>query len=87
MSGVKSEVHDDGGAAAVCEIVAGIAALRGHQGLDELAVDLAGALADVIERIATAEGLAVEDVANALFFRRRLDSLYRAGIAAIRLRA
>ena len=58
----KAEVHDaQGGDAAVCEMVAGVAALRGPEGLEELVVDLARTLADVIERIATAEGLAAED--------------------------
>jgi hypothetical protein len=66
--GHESEVHDEGGDAAVCEIVAGIASLRGPQGLEELVVDLARALADEIERIATARGQAAEDVANMLFF-------------------
>ena len=66
---MKSEVHDaQGGDDAVCEIVAGIAALRGPKGLEDLVVDLARTLADLIERIATAEGLAVEEVANALLF-------------------
>jgi hypothetical protein len=40
----------------------------GCHGLEELVVDLAGALADVIQRMATAEGLAAEDVAKVLFF-------------------
>jgi hypothetical protein len=66
---VKSEVHDaQGDDAAVSEIVAGIAVLRGPKGLDDLVADLARMLADLIERIAIAEGLAVEDVANALLF-------------------
>jgi hypothetical protein len=71
---VKSEVHDrsarsaQGGDAAVSEIVAGIAVLRGPRELEDLVVDLARTLADLIERIATAEGRAVEDVANALLF-------------------
>jgi hypothetical protein len=66
---VKSDVHDaQGGDAAVSEIVAGIAALRGLKGLEDLVVDLARTLADLIERIATAEGLAAADVANALLF-------------------
>ena len=60
---VNSKVHDDGDAA-VCEMVAGVAALRGPRRLQALVVDLAGALADAIERIATAEGLAAEDVAG-----------------------
>ena len=82
---MKSEVHDEGGDA-VCEIVAGIAALRGPRGLEELVVDLAEALADVIERIATAEGLAVEDVANVLFFGEDSAPGTASGVAAIRLR-
>ena len=56
------------GEVAVSEIVAGIAALRGPKGLEDLVVDLAGTLADLIKRIAAAEGLAAEDVADVLFF-------------------
>ena len=48
---MKSEVHDaQGGDAAVSEIVAGIAALRGPKGLEDFEVDLARTLADLIER-------------------------------------
>ena len=65
---MKPKVYDEGGYAAVREIVAGIVALRGPPGLEELVVDLARALAEVVERIATVEDLAVEDVANDLFF-------------------
>jgi hypothetical protein len=83
---VKSEVHDEGGDAAVCEIVAGIAALRGPPGLEALVVDLAEALANVIERMTTAEGLAVEDVANVLFFDEGSGPGTASGVAAIRLR-
>lgn len=66
--GRESEVHDGGREAAVCEIVAGVAALRGPPGLEELVVDLARELADLIERIAAAEGLAAKDVARILLF-------------------
>jgi hypothetical protein len=83
---VDSEVHDvQGGDVALCEIVAGVATLRGPQGLEELVVDLARALADVIERIATAEDLAAEDVANILLFEEDSAPDTASGIAAIRL--
>ena len=83
---MKAEVHDaQGGDAAVCEIVAGVAALRGPQGLEELVVDLARTLADVIERIATAEGLAAEDVANILLFGEDPAPGTASLVAAIRL--
>ncbi len=66
---MKSEMHDAPGSdVAVREIVAGVAALRGPDGLEELVVDLAKALADVIEWIAAAKGVAAEDVAGVLFF-------------------
>ena len=79
---VKSEVHDaQGGDAAVSEIVAGIAALRGPKGLEDLVVDLARTLADLIERIAAAEGLAAADVADALFFGEGSRLRYRRALA------
>jgi hypothetical protein len=45
---MKPKVYDEGGYAAVREIVAGIVALRGPPGLEELVVDLARALAEVV---------------------------------------
>jgi hypothetical protein len=46
---VKSEVHDpQGGDAALSKRVAGIAVLRGLKGLEDLVVDLAWPLADLI---------------------------------------
>jgi hypothetical protein len=66
---VESDDHNTQvGEVAVSEIVAGIAALRGPKGLEDLVVDLAGILADLIKGIAAAEGLAAEDVADVLFF-------------------
>jgi hypothetical protein len=85
VMGRESEVRDVGRAAAVCEIVAGVAALRGPQGLEELVVDLARELADVVERIATAEGLAAEDVARILLFGEDPDPGTVSWGAAMRL--
>lgn len=84
---VESDDHDlPVGDFAVSEIVAGIAVLRGPKGLEDLVVDLARRLADLIERIAATEGLAPEDIADVLLFDERPGSrAHRGGVAAIRL--
>ena len=55
------------GDAAVKEIVAGVASIGGAEGLMDLAVDLAAALAKLIEQVAAADDRAAVDVADELF--------------------
>jgi hypothetical protein len=83
--GYEFAVRGEGREAAIREIVAGVAALRGPPGLEELVVDVARELADVIARIATAEGLAVEDVAGILLFGEDPDPGTASWVAAMRL--
>jgi hypothetical protein len=65
---VLSDDHNaEVGAAACREMVAGIALRRGIDGLEDLAVELALNLAELVERIAGEEGLAAVDVADVLF--------------------
>ena len=55
------------GDAAVKEIVAAVASIGGAEGLMDLAVDLAAALAKLIEQVAAADDRAAVDVADELF--------------------
>jgi hypothetical protein len=55
------------GEAALRGIVARVAAVEGSEGLQRLSVDFALKLAELTERIATAEQLAAVDVADLLF--------------------
>lgn len=55
------------GEAAVRDIVAAVASVGGTEGLAELAADLAVRLAELIDRMAAEEGLAVVDIADILF--------------------
>jgi hypothetical protein len=55
------------GEGVVRDIVAAVASIGGTEGLAELAADLAVRLAESIERMAAAEGLAVVDLVDLLF--------------------
>ena len=58
------------GDTAVREIVAGVAAIGGAEGLVDLAGDLAARLAELIEQVAAAEGRTAIGVADELFHDR-----------------
>ena len=55
------------GEAALRELVARVAAVEGTEGLQRITVDFALKLAELTERIATAEHLAATDLADLLF--------------------
>ena len=55
------------GEAALREIVARVAAVEGNDGLQRLTIDFALKLAELTERIATAEHLTAVDLADLLF--------------------
>jgi hypothetical protein len=68
LSAVLSDDHNaQVGEAALRGIVARVAAVEGSEGLQRLTVDFAFKLAELTERIATAEQLAAVDLADLLF--------------------
>jgi hypothetical protein len=68
LNAVLSDDHNAHvGEAALRVIVARVAAGEGTEGLQRLAVDFALKLAELTERIATAEQLAAVDLADLLF--------------------
>jgi delta 1-pyrroline-5-carboxylate dehydrogenase len=65
---VLSDDHNaEVGEAALRELVAGVALTGGTDGLTDLAVELALKVAQLVERIATEEGLAAVDLMDVLF--------------------
>jgi hypothetical protein len=66
MAVVSDDHNAEVGEAAVREIVAGVASVGGADALEGLAVELAMKVAELVERIATEEGLAAVDVADVL---------------------
>ena len=68
LNAVLSDDHNwQVGEAALRGIVASVAAVEGTEGLQRLTVDFALKLAELTERIATAEQLAAVDLADLLF--------------------
>jgi hypothetical protein len=68
LNAVLSDDHNEQiGEAALRGIVARVAAIEGTEGLQRLTVDFALKLAELTERIATAEHLAAVDLADLLF--------------------
>ena len=68
LNAVLSDDHNAQiGEAALRVIVARVAAVEGSEGLQSLAVDFALKLAELTERIATANQLAAVDLADLLF--------------------
>jgi|tagenome__1003787_1003787.scaffolds.fasta_scaffold20704260_2 hypothetical protein len=63
-----SDDHDaDVGEAAVRELVAGVGLIVGAAGLEELAVELASKVAELLKRIANEQGGAAVDLTDVLF--------------------
>jgi hypothetical protein len=68
LNAVLSDDHNaEVGEAALRGIVAHVAVVEGSEGLQRLSVDFALKLAELTERIATAEHLAAIDLADLLF--------------------
>lgn len=68
LNAVLSDDHNaQVGEAALRAIVAHVAAVEGSDGLQRLTVDLALKLAELTERIATADQLAAVDLADLIF--------------------
>lgn len=68
LNAVLSDDHNGQvGEAALRGIVARVAAVEGSEGLQRLTVDFALKLAELTERIATADQLAAVDLADLLF--------------------
>ena len=68
LTAVLSDDHNaQVGEAALRRIVALVAAVEGSEGLQRLTVDFALKLAELTERIATADQLAAVDLADLLF--------------------
>jgi hypothetical protein len=66
MAVVSDDHNAEVGEAAAREIVSGVALIGGSDGLEDLAVELALKVAELVERIAIEEGLAAIDVADVL---------------------
>jgi hypothetical protein len=65
---VVSDDHNaEVGEAALREIVAGVGLFGGARGLEDLAVELASKVAELVERISTEQGVAAVDLADILF--------------------
>ena len=67
MAVVSDDHNAEVGEAAVREMVAGVGLLGGAAGLEDLAVELASKVAELVERVATEQGLAAVDLADILF--------------------
>ena len=67
MAVVSDDHNAEVGEAALREIVAGVGLLGGAAGLEDLAVELASKVAELVERIATEQGVAAVDLADILF--------------------
>ncbi len=66
MAVVSDDHNADVREAAAREIVSGVGLISGTDGLEDLAVELALKVAELVERIATEEGLAAVDVTDVL---------------------
>lgn len=66
MAVVSDDHNADVREAAAREIVSGVGLIGGTDGLEDLAVELALKIAELVERIATEEGLAAVDVTDVL---------------------
>jgi hypothetical protein len=64
MAVISDDHNAEVGEAAARKIVSGVALLGGTKGLEDLAVELTLKVAELVERIATEEGLAAVDVAD-----------------------
>ena len=68
MAVVSDDHNAEIGKAALREIVAGVGLIGGARGLEDLAVELASKVAELVERMATEQGVAAVDLADILFF-------------------
>jgi len=67
MAVVSDDHNAEVGEAAVREIVAGVGLIGGSEGLEDLAVELAFKVAELVERVAAEQGVAAVDLADILF--------------------
>jgi hypothetical protein len=67
MAVVSDDHNSEVGEAALRDIVAGVNLLGGAEGLENLAVELASKVAELVERIAAEQGVAAVDLADILF--------------------
>ena len=67
MAVVSDDHNAEVGEAALREIVAGVGLIGGAEGLEDLAVELASKVAELVERIAAEQGVAAVDLAEILF--------------------